>query len=126
MAANTLLDKLDALTGKYEEIELLITDPAVIADMHRFVKLNKEYKELGALMDARKRYRQLLNTLEERERRVLELRYGIGGDRAHTLEEVGKEFGVTRERIRQIEAKALRTLRHPALSKIVSDYLHDS
>ena len=69
--------------------------------------------------------RQLLSTLDERERRVLELRYGIGGDRARTLEEVGKEFGVTRERIRQIEAKALRKLRHPARSKIVSDYLQD-
>ena len=69
--------------------------------------------------------RQLLGTLDERERRVLELRYGIGGDRARTLEEVGKEFGVTRERIRQIEAKALRKLRHPARSKIVSDYLQD-
>ena len=69
--------------------------------------------------------RQLLGTLDERERRVLELRYGIGGDRACTLEEVGKEFGVTRERIRQIEAKALRKLRHPARSKIVSDYLQD-
>ena len=67
----------------------------------------------------------LLGTLDERERRVLELRYGIGGDRARTLEEVGKEFGVTRERIRQIEAKALRKLRHPARSKIVSDYLQD-
>jgi peptide chain release factor 1 len=65
MAENSLLDKLDTLTGKYEEIELLITDPAVISDMRRFVKLNKEYKELGALMDARKRYRQLLSTLEE-------------------------------------------------------------
>ena len=69
--------------------------------------------------------RQLLGTLDERERRVLELRYGIGGDRARTLEEVGKEFGVTRERIRQIEAKALRKLRHPARSKIVSDYMQD-
>ena len=69
--------------------------------------------------------RQLLGTLDDRERRVLELRYGIGGDRARTLEEVGKEFGVTRERIRQIEAKALRKLRHPARSKIVSDYLQD-
>ena len=57
--------RLDGLVGKYEEIELLITDPAVIADMRRFVKLNKEYKELGALMDARSRYMQLTRQLEE-------------------------------------------------------------
>ena len=57
--------RLDGLVGKYEEIELLITDPAVIADMRRFVKLNKEYKELGALMEARSRYMQLTRQLEE-------------------------------------------------------------
>ena len=57
--------RLDGLVGKYEEIELLITDPAVIADMRRFVKLNKEYKELGALMEARARYMQLTRQLEE-------------------------------------------------------------
>lgn len=78
----------------------------------------------AALM--KEQIRLLLNTLDEREKRVLELRYGIDGDRARTLEEVGKEFGVTRERIRQIEAKALRKLRHPTRSRIVSDYLHDS
>ena len=50
MAENNLLTRLDGLVGKYEEIELLITDPSVIADMRRFVKLNKEYKELGAFM----------------------------------------------------------------------------
>lgn len=57
--------RLDGLVGKYEEIELLITDPAVIADMRRFVKLNKEYKELGALMEARARYIQLTRQLDE-------------------------------------------------------------
>ena len=65
MAENNLLTRLDGLVGKYEEIELLITDPAVIADMRRFVKLNKEYKELGALMEARARYMQLLRQLDE-------------------------------------------------------------
>ena len=65
MAENNLLTRLDGLVGKYEEIELLITDPAVIADMRRFVKLNKEYKELGALMEARTRYMQLTRQLEE-------------------------------------------------------------
>lgn len=65
MAENNLMSRLDGLVGKYEEIELLITDPAVIADMRRFVKLNKEYKELGALMDARTRYMQLMRQFEE-------------------------------------------------------------
>ena len=65
MAENSLMARLDGLVGKYEEIELLITDPAVIADMRRFVKLNKEYKELGALMEARGRYMQLTRQLGE-------------------------------------------------------------
>lgn len=65
----------------------------------------------------------VLDTLTEREKRVLELRFGIEDGRSRTLEEVGKEFGVTRERIRQIEAKALRKLRHPSRSKKLKDYL---
>ena len=65
MAENNLLTRLDGLVGKYEEIELLITDPSVIADMRRFVKLNKEYKELGALMQARTKYMQLIRQLDE-------------------------------------------------------------
>ena len=66
---------------------------------------------------------QILDSLTDREKRVLELRFGLGDGRGRTLEEVGKEFGVTRERIRQIEAKALRKLRHPARSKPLRDYL---
>jgi len=65
----------------------------------------------------------VLKTLTYREKRVLKLRFGIAGGHPHTLEEVGKEFGVTRERIRQIEAKALRKLRHPSRSKRLKDYL---
>ncbi|OCL25198.1 RNA polymerase sigma factor RpoD [Orenia metallireducens] len=65
----------------------------------------------------------VLDTLTDREKRVLELRFGIEDGRSRTLEEVGKEFGVTRERIRQIEAKALRKLRHPSRSKKLKDYL---
>ncbi len=65
----------------------------------------------------------VLDTLTNREKRVLELRFGIEDGRPRTLEEVGKEFGVTRERIRQIEAKALRKLRHPSRSKQLKDYL---
>ncbi|MBF8267897.1 MAG: rpoD [Dehalococcoidia bacterium] len=65
----------------------------------------------------------VLDTLNLRERRVLQLRFGLEDGRSRTLEEVGKEFGVTRERIRQIEAKALRKLRHPSRSKKLRDFL---
>ena len=65
----------------------------------------------------------VLNSLTGRERRVLQLRFGLEDGRARTLEEVGKEFNVTRERIRQIEAKALRKLRHPSRSRKLKDYL---
>ena len=66
---------------------------------------------------------EVLSTITPRERRVLQLRFGLEDGRSRTLEEVGKEFGVTRERIRQIEAKALRKLRHPTRSKKLKDYL---
>jgi RNA polymerase primary sigma factor len=65
----------------------------------------------------------VLGTLTEREQKVLRLRFGLDDGRARTLEEVGKEFNVTRERIRQIEAKALRKLRHPSRSRKLKDYL---
>lgn len=66
---------------------------------------------------------EVLETLADREKKVLKLRFGLDDGRARTLEEVGKEFNVTRERIRQIEAKALRKLRHPSRSKKLKDYL---
>ena len=65
----------------------------------------------------------VLSTLTPREQRVLQLRFGLEDGRSRTLEEVGKEFNVTRERIRQIEAKALRKLRHPSRSRKLKDYL---
>ena len=62
---NTLLEKLEGLVARFEEVSTLITDPAVIADQKRYVKLTKEYKELGDLMNARKEYMQVLSGIEE-------------------------------------------------------------
>ena len=69
--------------------------------------------------------RNVLDTLQEREKEVLELRFGLIDGTSHTLEEVGKKFNVTRERIRQIEAKALRKLRHPSRARKLKDFLTD-
>ena len=66
---------------------------------------------------------EVLNTLTDRERKVLDLRYGLTDGEEKTLEEVGQEFNVTRERVRQIEAKALRKLRHPSRSRKLRDYI---
>ena len=66
---------------------------------------------------------EVLETLTDREQKVIRLRFGLDDGRARTLEEVGREFHVTRERIRQIEAKALRKLRHPSRSRRLKDYL---
>jgi len=71
----------------------------------------------------REQMRTILGSLNHRERRVLEMRFGLRDGQGHTLEEVGQAFGVTRERIRQIEAKALRKLRHPLRSRKLRDYL---
>ena len=71
----------------------------------------------------REQVRDILASLTEREREVLSLRFGLEDGESLTLEEVGRRFGVTRERIRQIEAKALRKLRHPTRSRKLRDYL---
>ena len=79
--------------------------------------------EAASYMLLKEQLTDVLSTLTEREKKVLELRFGIKDGRARTLEEVGQSFGVTRERIRQIEAKALRKLRHPSRSKKLKDFL---
>ena len=79
--------------------------------------------EAASLILLKEQLNEVLSTLTEREAKVLKLRFGLEDGRSRTLEEVGKEFNVTRERIRQIEAKALRKLRHPSRSKKLKDYL---
>jgi RNA polymerase primary sigma factor len=80
-------------------------------------------EEVAASMILREQLEEMLEDLSEREREVLRLRFGLEDGHAHTLEDVGKRFGVTRERIRQIEAKALRKLRHPSRSRRLKDFL---
>ncbi|MGI6647828.1 MAG: RNA polymerase sigma factor RpoD [Bacillota bacterium] len=79
--------------------------------------------EAASFILLKEQLEEVLETLTPREKKVLRLRFGLDDGRARTLEEVGQEFGVTRERIRQIEAKALRKLRHPSRSKKLKDYL---
>ena len=83
-----------------------------------------EPAEAASFSLLREQLEEVLDTLAPREKKVLELRFGIVDGRTRTLEEVGKEFNVTRERIRQIEAKALRKLRHPSRSKKLKDFLN--
>ena len=79
--------------------------------------------EAASFLLLKEQLEEVLDTLTPREEKVLRLRFGLDDGRSRTLEEVGQEFGVTRERIRQIEAKALRKLRHPSRSKKLKDYL---
>ena len=96
---------------------------------HRPVRVNRAAKSVGAErtfetnLSDREALREALENLSYRERRVLELRYGLGGEHPRTLDEVGRTFNVTRERIRQIEAKALRKLKHPSRSRKLRSFL---
>ena len=89
-----------------------------IEDMDALEPLDAASREI-----LREQVQHALLVLTERERQVLELRFGLVDGRDHTLEEVSRYFNVTRERIRQIEAKALRKLRHPTRSRLLRDYL---
>jgi RNA polymerase primary sigma factor len=73
--------------------------------------------------EASSRIEEVLSSLTEREEKIIRMRFGIGVGSEHTLEEVGKYFNLTRERIRQIEIKALKKLRHPARSKLLREYV---
>jgi RNA polymerase primary sigma factor len=114
MKASQQAISLDMPVGEEEDSRLgdFIEDTAVLAPAE--AAANRLLKEQVAAV---------LGSLTGRERRVLQLRFGLEDGRARTLEEVGKEFNVTRERIRQIEAKALRKLRHPSRSRKLKDYL---
>lgn len=121
--------------GKIRDILRISMDPM---SLETPVGNNEDSTELGDFIEdetvvepvdaaskelLREQIRNVLSFLSEREREVLEMRFGLNDGKDHTLEEVGKSFGVTRERIRQIEAKALRKLRHPSRSKSLRDYL---
>ncbi len=98
--------------------------PAVLAFGVSFGVLAKAagMDAAASLVMLRLQVEGVLNSLTPRERRVVELRFGLEGDRLYTLSEIGEELGVTRERIRQIEAKALRKLRHPSRAQKLRDY----
>ena len=104
-------------------------EPSIDDIMEEFRQKPEEAAEAPAPADAashtllKEQLGGVLSTLTPREEKVLRLRFGLEDGRPRTLEEVGKEFDVTRERIRQIEAKALRKLRHPSRSKKLKDFL---
>ena len=116
MKASQRAISLDTPIGEEENKTLgdFIEDPTALAPAEAAARrLLKEHVAV------------VLESLTGRERRVLQLRFGLEDGRARTLEEVGKEINVTRERIRQIEAKALRKLRHPSRSRKLRDYLQE-
>jgi len=105
---------LETPIGEEEDSHLgdFIEDKKVISPVESVVKMNLKEQTL-----------KVLQTLASREEKVLRKRFGIGVDSEHTLEEVGQDFDVTRERIRQIESKALRKLRHPSRSKLLKSFI---
>ena len=80
--------------------------------------------DVAANQELKEQIEEVLGTLTPREERIIQLRFGLEDGRSRTLEEIGSEFQITRERVRQIEAKALRKLRHPSRSKKLRDYLN--
>ncbi len=133
--SSEIAQKLHMPTEKVEEILRVAQDPISLEtpvgeedDSHLgdFIQDNDAFEPADAASFAmlREQLADVLKTLTPREEKVLCLRYGLTDGKMHTLEEVGDEFEVTRERIRQIEAKALRKLRHPSRSKILKDFLN--
>ena len=127
-----IAERLEMPVERIQEIIRIAQDPVSLEtpigeeeDSHLgdFIQDDDAPADAASLMLLKEQLNEVLSTLSDREARVLRLRFGLEDGRARTLEEVGKEFDVTRERIRQIEAKALRKLRHPSRSKKVKDFL---
>ena len=130
-----IADFLDLPLSKVEEIMKLSQEPISLEtpvgeedDSHLgdFIQDNEVSEPMGAAAanSLREQLEKALSMLTEREAKVLRLRFGFEDGKTHTLEEVGKEFNVTRERVRQIESKALRRLRHPSKSKALRDFVN--
>ena len=133
-SAEEIADKLEMPAERVREIMRIAQDPVSLEtpigeeeDSHLgdFIPDDDAPApaDAASLMLLKEQLNEVLSTLTDREAKVLRLRFGLEDGRSRTLEEVGKEFDVTRERIRQIEAKALRELRHPSRSKKVKDFL---
>ena len=133
--AREIAEYLDLPLSKVEEIMKLSQEPISLEtpvgeedDSHLgdFIQDNEvsEPMEAAAANSLREQLEKALSMLTEREAKVLRLRFGFEDGKTHTLEEVGKEFNVTRERVRQIESKALRRLRHPSKSKALRDFVN--
>ena len=113
---NTLLNAASLDTPIKEEGDTVLLD-MIPANSSLSVEDQVAAKALGEILN------EVLGTITEKERKILELRFGLKDGRKRTLEDVGKEFGVTRERIRQLEVKALKKLRHPSRSRKLRDFL---
>ena len=133
--AEEISDELDMPVDKVREIMRVAQEPVSLEtpigeeeDSHLgdFIQDDEasQPSEEATYTLLREQLEEVLSTLTPREEQVLRMRFGLTDGKPHTLEEVGKEFDVTRERIRQIESKALRKLRHPSRSKKLRDFLN--
>jgi len=112
---------LDAIkAGAYDYVQKPFKHEEIVLTLRKAEEREALRRENRAL---REEIRKVLGQLTVRERQVIELRFGLLDDHDHTLEEVGKKLKVTRERVRQIEERAIRKLRHPQASRILKDYL---